>query len=105
MGALDDFLLGANDELDSLLGTSSMTCDGQTFDVVSDGFREANEGASGGLEWDIRATVTAQPKHVRNPRQMLKKRCMVDGAEYRIEEVTVGTVAIHFTLIDPNQPD
>jgi hypothetical protein len=105
MSALDSFLLAANSILDDMFGTVTMVCQGQSFQVVPNGFRETSEGATGGIEWDLRASVTAQPSHVSNPQGMLKKTCTVDGREYRVAEVNIGTIAVHFALVDVNQPD
>ena len=100
MSILDDFLLAGNDEIDTDFGTSTMVCNGQTFDVVMDSERKSYDGALGGMESDISANATAQPRHVSNPRGMLQKRCTVDGISYRVAEVVTGPVAIHFTLTD-----
>ena len=100
MSLLDDFLLAGNDEIDTDFGTSTMVCNGQTFAVVMNDERKSYEGALGGMESDISATATAQPRHVSNPRGMLQKRCTVDGISYRVAEVVTGPVAIHFTLTD-----
>lgn len=100
MSLIDDFLLAGNDETDTDFGTSVMVCNGQTFDVVMDAERKSYDGALGGMESDISANATAQPRHVSNPRGMLQKRCTVDGISYRVAEVVTGPVAIHFTLTD-----
>ena len=100
MSLIDDFLLAGNDEIDGDFGTSVMVCNGQTFDVVMDDVSQSYEGALGGMESDISANATAQPRHVSNPRGMLQKRCTVDGISYRVAEVVTGPVAIHFTLTD-----
>jgi hypothetical protein len=34
---------------------------------------------------------------------MLNKRCTVGGTAYRVSQVEIGTIAIHFTLADPNE--
>jgi hypothetical protein len=98
MSDVDNFLLGANDEIDSLFGTETMVCSGQTFSVVVNEIRENKEGALGGLEPDIQAVVTAQPGDVSNPKSMLQKRCTLGGVAYRVYEVSIGTVAIQFIL-------
>ena len=103
MSILDDFLLGGNAEVDSTFGTVTMTCAGQSFAVVWDGARKSYEGALGGLEGPVQSTATAQPADVTNPLSLLQKRCVVDGTNYRVAEVSVGTVAIHFTLADPGE--
>ena len=100
MSLIDDFLLAANDEIDADFGTSTMVCNGQTFEVVMNDERKSYDGALGGMESDISANATAQPRHVSNPRGMLQKRCTVDGISYRVAEVVTGPVAIHFTLTD-----
>lgn len=102
MGAIDDFLNGGADEFDALAGTVTMTCAGQSFSVVINGSRKSYEGALGGLESDVQSIATAQAADVSNPRSLLSKRCTVDGIDYRIAEVDVGTVAVHFTLADVN---
>jgi len=98
MGQLDDFLLGGNPVLDAVFGTVTMTVASQSFQVVFNDAREGQEGAIGGLEGDVQATVTAQPRHVSIPYSLLEKRCVVDGRDYRISDVTVGKIAVHFTL-------
>ena len=102
MSLIDDFLLSGNDEVDTDFGTAVMICNGQTFPVVINDERKSFEGALGGLETNIAATATAQPSDVSNPRGMLQKRCTVDGVTYRVAEVVVGPVAVHFTLTDSN---
>lgn len=102
MSLIDSFLNAAADEVDAAFGTSTMVCQGQTFQVVVNEARKSYEGALGGLETDIQAQATAQPSDVTDPRSLLQKRCTVDGINYRVAEVSVGTVAIHFTLADPN---
>jgi hypothetical protein len=99
---IDSFLNAAADEVDAAFGTSTMVCQGQTFQVVVNEARKSYEGALGGLETDIQSQATAQPGDVTDPRSLLQKRCTVDGINYRVAEVSVGTVAIHFTLADPN---
>jgi hypothetical protein len=103
MGALDDFLLGGNDELDATFGTVTMTCAGQSFAVVFNDAREGQEGALGGLEGDIQATVTAQPSDVSSPYSLLEKRCVISGRNYRIADITVGNIAVHFALAATNE--
>jgi len=85
------------------MGVVSMACNGQTFDVVNNLSSKSVDGEFGGLEPQVRGTVTAQPANVTSPLAMLNKRCTVDGASYRVSMVDVGTVAIHFTLADPNE--
>ena len=103
MSAVDDFLLAFNDESDTTMGVVSMVCNGQTFDVVDNLKSKAVDGEFGGLEPQVRGIVTAQPVNVDSPLAMLNKRCTVDGTAYRVALVDVGTVAIHFTLADPNE--
>ena len=103
MSIVDDFLLSHNDEADTTMGVVSMVCNGQTFDVVANLASKAVDGEFGGLEPQVRGIVTAQPANVDSPLLMLNKRCTVDGTAYRISLVDVGTVAIHFTLADPNE--
>jgi hypothetical protein len=102
MSEIDDFLLGGNDEVDSAIGTRTMVCAGQTFAVVWNDSRKSFEGALGGLESDLQATATAQPRHVANPHTLLQKRCTIDGDGYRVAEVSVGNVAITFSLTADN---
>jgi hypothetical protein len=99
---IDDFLTGCADEVDSTFGTVTMTCEGQSFPVVWNDSRKSYEGALGGLESDVQATAVAQPGDVATPKNLLQKRCTVDGVAYRVAEVVVGAVAVTFTLADPN---
>ena len=103
MSETDDFLLAGNDEVDETLGVETMTCLGQSFPVVVNDQRQSYQGALGGLETEIQAMVTAQPRHVTNPLTMLQKRCAIDGKTYRVAEVSIGKIAINFTLIDPSE--
>ena len=103
MSLVDDFLLSHNDECDTTMGVVSMVCNGQTFDVVDNLTSKSLEGEFGGLEAQMRGIVTAQPANVTTPLAMLNKRCTVNGVAYRVSSVDVGTVAIHFTLIDANE--
>jgi len=103
MSLVDTFLNAGNDEVDSTFGTVSMVVDGQTFNVVFNDERKSYEGALGGLESPVQASVTAQPADVTSPKGLLQKRCTVDGTEYRIAEVQTGAVAVHFVLSDPNE--
>ena len=103
MSLIDSFLLTGNDEIDTDFGTSTMVCNSQTFDVVMNDERKSYEGALGGMESDISATATAQPRNVSNPRGMLQKRCTVDGVAYRVGQISADTVTVKFTLEDVNQ--
>jgi hypothetical protein len=103
MSLVDDFMLSHNDECDTAMGIVSMVCNGQTFNVVNNLFSKSVDGEFGGLEPQIRGTVTAQPANVITPLLMLNKRCTVDGLSYRVSSVDVGTVGINFTLTDPNE--
>lgn len=103
MSEIDDFLNVDADEVDASLGTVAMVCEGQTFMVVWNDARKSYEGALGGLETDIQAAAMAQPGDVTDPQTLLQKRCTVDGSDYRVAEVAVGTVAVTFTLADPNE--
>lgn len=102
MSLIDDFMNTGMDEVDSLIGTVVMECNGQSFPVVFDNSRKSFEGAMGGLESDIQAQVTAQPRNVANPHAMLKTRCVVNGEPYRVAEVAVGNIAVIFTLTSTN---
>jgi hypothetical protein len=103
MSALDDFMLSHNTESDTTMGVVSMSCIGQTFDVVANLTSKSVDGEFGGLEPQVRGVVTAQPKDVTNALAMLNKRCTVDGVAYRVTMVDAGKIAIHFTLGDPNE--
>lgn len=103
MSLLDDFMLSHNDECDSTMGTSVMICNGQTFNVVANLANKTLDGDLGGMEPIVQSTVTAQPGDVTNPRGLLNKRCTIDGVLFRVHGVDVGTVAVHFSLIDPNE--
>jgi len=103
MSLVDDFMLAHNDECDATMGVVSMVCNGQTFDVVNNLFSKSVDGEFGGLEPQIRGTVTAQPANVTTPLLMLNKRCTIDGTAYRITSVDVGTIGINFTLSDINE--
>lgn len=102
MSEIDNFLLAGNDEIDEMFGTKTMSCNGQTFKVVWNDVRKSYEGALGGLESDIQAIAVAQPADVTNPAGLLKRKCLVDGNDYRIAEVAIGSVAISFTLTSDN---
>jgi len=99
---LDDFLNSFHDSNDSIMGTKTFVGNSQTFPVVENLASKSKDGAEGGLEPNVQNVVTAQPKHVVNPYTFVNKKCTVDGVNYRVYSVEVGTVAIHFTLIDPN---
>jgi len=103
MSLLDDFMTSHHDECDTTMGVVSMVCNGQTFNVVNNLSSKSVDGEFGGLEPQVRGTVTAQPTNVTSPLSMLNKRCTVDGVSYRVSMVDAGTVAIHFTLADPNE--
>jgi hypothetical protein len=103
MGALDNFLLGGNDELDSTFGTVTMTCSGQSFPVVFNDASEGQEGALGGLEGDVQCTVTAQPEDVNDPYSLKDRRCVILGRNYRVDDVRLGAVAVHFALAATNE--
>jgi hypothetical protein len=103
MAGIDSFLLGALDEVDSMLGTVSMTVDGQTFSVVIDDVTKSTQGDDVGLAAEFSLIACAQPADVTSPKLLINKRCTVDGSEYRINQVRVGTIAIHFILTDINK--
>lgn len=103
MGLIDDFLLAGNDEVDTLCGTVIMSCSNQNFPVVINESRKSYDGALGGMESVVQLIAVAQPADVKNPLAMLQKRCTVGPTTYRVAEVSVGTVAVHFTLADPNE--
>lgn len=103
MSELDDFMNSHHDACDTTMGTSSMVCEGQTFDVVANLSTNMTDGDMGGLEPNVQAMVTAQPSAVTNPKNLKNKRCTIDGVAYRVHSVDVGPVAVHFSLIDPNE--
>jgi hypothetical protein len=100
--SLDAFFVRHLDELDSSLGVVTMTYGNQSFSVVMDMIDSAQEGDMGGMEGDIKATVTAQTSDVASPNSILHKRVTVDGTQYRVARVAVGSVSIRFDLADVN---
>jgi len=103
MSGIDSFLLASLDEVDSMLGTVSMTVSGQTFAVVIDDVTKSTMGDDVGLTAEYDVIACAQPADVSNPKSLVNKRCTLDGSEYRINQVRVGTIAIHFILTDINK--
>ena len=103
MSGIDSFLLGALDEVDSILGTVIMTVSGQTFSVVIDDVTKSTSGDDIGLTGEYNVIACAQPSDVTNPKSLINKRCTVDGSEYRINQLRVGTVAVYFILTDINK--
>lgn len=101
MSEIDDFLNTPADEVDRFLGTETMVCDGQTFAVVWNGATKANQGGFG-LGIDTQAMAFAQPGDVTNPYYLRGKRCTVGSDSFRVSRVEVGSVAVQFTLEDPN---
>lgn len=101
--SIDAFFVRHLDELDSALGVVTMTYGGQSFSVVMDMIDYATEGAMGGMEGDIKASVTAQAADVTSPNNLLHKRVTVDGSPYRVARVAVGSVSVRFDLADVNQ--
>jgi hypothetical protein len=100
---VDDFLKASDDVIDAILGTKTMVCNGQTFNVVWNDETKALDGEFGGLEGDIQAVAVAQTDDVTNPKSMLQKRCTVGGVAFRVYQVRTGNVATHFILSDVNQ--
>jgi hypothetical protein len=100
MSSIDSFLLSALDEVDSILGTVTMIVDGQTFEVVIDDVTKSTQGGEIGLANEFDLIAVAQPSHVTTPKTLVNRRCTVDGSAYRISQVRIGTVAIHFILSD-----
>ena len=103
MSLVDDFLNNSHDEVDAIMGTKTMVCDGQTFSVVWDDYSSDSTGALGGLEPEVQAMATAQVRDVTSPATLKGKRCTVGGVEFRIYQVRIGNVAIRFDLCDPNE--
>lgn len=103
MSFIDDFLNSSHDEVDANMGTKTMVVGAQSFPVVWDDSSNDSDGALGGLEPEVQAMATAQPRHVTNPLAMKGKRCTVGGTAFRIYAVRVGDVAIRFDLCDPNE--
>jgi hypothetical protein len=102
MGMLDEFFATHQDAQERLLGTVTLQVAGQSIPVVWDAFTRSKSGTLGGLDNNTLATAVCQPKNVSgDPVLLLGKRATVDGRNYRVQEVEVGTVAITFTLIDP----
>lgn len=99
---VDDFLKANDDTIDAILGTKSMVCNGQTFNVVWNDETKALEGEFGGLEGDIQAVAVAQTADVTSPKSLLQKRCTVGGVAFRVYQVRTGTVATTFILSDVN---
>jgi len=100
--SLDAFFVRHLDELDSALGVVTMTYGSQTFSVVIDQVDTAQEGDLGGMQGDIKASVTAQASDVSSPNGFLHKRVTVDGTQYRVARVAVGSVSVRFDLADAN---
>jgi hypothetical protein len=103
MSELDSWMLSFNDQCDTTMGIATMACAGQTFSVVDNLTSKSVDGEFGGLEPQVRGVVTAQPADVTSPLTLLNKRCTINGAAYRVSQVDVGTIGIHFTLADPNE--
>ena len=102
MSLIDDFILSGNDAVDAAFGTSTMVCEGQTFQVVASEAVRSYDGALGGLATNIQLTATAQPADVTSPNSLIQKRCTIDGVAYRVAQVAADAVAVHFTLEDPS---
>lgn len=102
MSIIDDFLNNSADEVDEMLGTKEMVCDGQTFSVVWDDYSTESEGGLG-LEPQITAIATAQAADVTSPANLKNKRCTVGGVEFRIYAVRPGDVAVRFDLCSPHE--
>ena len=99
---LDDFFATHQDAQELLLGTVTLTVAGQSIPVVWDAVTRSKSGTLGGLDNDTMASAVAQPKYVTgDPALLLGKRAAVEGRNYRIQEVEIGSVSITFTLIDP----
>jgi len=99
---VDTFLKAQDDRVDSMLGTRSMVCAGQTFNVIWNDDTKALEGEFGGLAGDIQAVGVAQTADVASPKLLLQKRCTVGGVAFRVAQVRTGNVATHFILSDAN---
>ena len=98
MSELDDFLNNAHDEVDARMGTSTLVVGSQTIPVVWNEDRSGLDGIDGGLDDQRSATAVAQPRDVTTPYSLRGKRCTVGTENYRIADVSVGTVAITFML-------
>lgn len=103
MSLLDDFFNNSHDEVDGIMGTSTMVCNGESFSVVFDDYRNESEGGMGGIEPQVTALATAQAADVTNPLAMKNKRCTVAGVAFRVMAVTIGPVAVRFDLISPDE--
>jgi hypothetical protein len=86
-----------------MLGTVIMTVSDQTFSVVIDDVTKSTSGDNIGLTAEYDVIACAQPADVTNPKSLVNKRCTLDGSEYRINQVRVGTIAVHFILTDINK--
>ena len=99
---LDEFFSTHQDAQEVLLGTVTMTVDGQSIPVVWDSVTKSKSGTLGGLDNNTLASAVCQPKNVTgDPKDLLGKRATVESRNYRVQEVEIGAVAITFTLIDP----
>lgn len=103
MSLIDDFLNSSHAEVDATMGTESMVCNGQTFPVVWDDYRNEAEGGLGGIEPQITAIATAQVGDVTNPLSLKLKRCTIGGVAFRVLSVAIGKVAIRFDLVSPDE--
>jgi hypothetical protein len=103
MSGIDSFLLNALDEVDSILGTVIMSVSNQSFKVVIDDVNKSTTGDDVGLTAEYDVIACAQPSDVTNPKSLINKRCTLDGSPYRINQVRVGTIAVHFVLTDINK--
>ena len=103
MGALEDFFARHNDAGDALLGVLTMDIAGQSIPIVWDASTKSKSGDLGGLDSDTMAAAVAQPKNITgNPMDLLGKKCTVDGAQYRVQQIELGRINITFTLISAN---
>jgi hypothetical protein len=103
MSGIDSFLLNSLDEIDSILGTVTMTVSNQSFNVVIDDVTKSTMGDDVGLSAEYDVIACAQPSDVTDPKSLVNKRCTLDGSPYRINQVRVGTIAVHFILTDINK--
>ena len=102
MSLLDDFITSGLDLVDSVFGTVSMVCEGQTFQVVTGESTRSYEGAMGGLAAPTSMIATAQTSDVTGHFAMLQKRCTVDGVAYRVAQISADNISLVFTLEDVN---
>lgn len=102
MSDLTDFLNNAADEFDASAGTVNLVVNSTTIPVVWNQYSYDLIGADGGLAATVAGTAMAQAADVTSPKTLEGLSCTVDGTAFRIENVTIGDVAVTFAMVDPN---